>query len=410
MSGFTLRSRLISLLAVGVVASALFVQPALAADTSTDSSADVSAETSADVSAEASADASADALSSRRWGGRTFSVLAEGLTGNKALGLALDGSLLIGGANDDGTGVLQRYARYGKSAGTVTTLAQLPAQPSDVGPAGRKAAWVLFGAVAPPEEGQPPSTAAPANRLYRWTPSGLAEIADLGAYAAAHPDPADLESNPGDSNAYGLQALFDGSVLVADAAANSLLRVWPDGRIVTVARFPVQSISTSHIPDPTFPPELPAEAVPTTVALGRDGSWYVGELKGFPFTPGTSKVWKIKPGSKDVTCDAAAPTRACSVYQDGLTSIIDMTFDLRGRLSVLELAKGGVLAVEGGDPGAPTPPGALIRIDRQGNRTELAEGQIVLPGGIVPDLFCRALYVTDNQLIPGAGRLLRIAG
>ncbi|MBM9475802.1 ScyD/ScyE family protein [Nakamurella flavida] len=416
-----------ALLMAGVVVTTLFVPPlsASAAPTDADSTGIDSAgvdsagvdgagvdSTGVDGADLAGADpdgATVDGADTDRYRGRSFAVLADGLTGNKALGLSSDGSLLLGGAKADGTGVLQKVVRSGRSAGTVTTLADLPAQPTDVGSAGRKAVWVLFGASSSPEEGQPPSAVAPANRLYRWTErGGLAEVADLGAFAAANPDPADLEGNPGESNAYGLQALSDGSVLVADAAANALRRVWADGRIVTVARFPVQVISTSHIPDPTLPPELPAEAVPTTVTVGRDGAWYVGELKGFPFTPGTSKVWRIARGSQDVTCDAAAPSRACSVSQDGLTSIIDMTVDRRGRLDVLELVKGGLAAAEGADPAAPPPPGTLVQIDRRGNRIELAAGKIVLPGGIVADPSGRGVYVTDGQLVPGGGRLLRI--
>lgn len=392
------RGRALTAVAVGVLAASLLLPATANAAPSTTGHADTSA-------------AGGSGGKTDRHGGRTFAVLAEGLTGNKALGLARDGSLLLGGGNPDGTGVLQKYSRRGKAAGSVTTLADLPAQPTDVGSAGKKAAWVLFGASAPPEEGQPPSTAEPANRLYRWSPrGGLEEVADLGAYAAAHPDPADLEDNPGESNAYGLQPLSDGSVLVADAAANALVRVWPNGHTVTVARFPVQTLSTAHIPDPNLPPELPAEAVPTTVTVGPDGYWYVGELKGFPFTPDTSKIWRIAPDSQDVTCDAATPSHACSVHQDGLTAIIDMTYDPRGRLSVLELAEDGLAVLEGGDPSAPPPPGALVQFDRDGGRTELADGRIVLPGGIAPDLWGCALFVTDHQLVPGGGRLLRIAG
>ena len=49
----------------------------------------------------------------------------------------------------------------------------------------------------------------------------------------------------------------------------------------------LETISTDHLP-PEFglPPEITAEAVPTSVAIGKDGAIYVGELKGFPFRPG----------------------------------------------------------------------------------------------------------------------------
>ena len=74
------------------------------------------------------------------------------------------------------------------------------------------------------------------------------KVADLAKWAKKHPDPNDTEKNPADSNAYGLAPLADGSVLVTDAAANSLLQVKRTGKIKTVARLPLQPISTAHVP------------------------------------------------------------------------------------------------------------------------------------------------------------------
>ena len=68
-------------------------------------------------------------------------------------------------------------------------------------------------------------------------------------------------------------------------------------RATTVARFDLEAVETDHLPPEfgVFPPEITAEAVPTTVTIGPDGAIYVGELKGFPFRPGTSNVWRIDP-------------------------------------------------------------------------------------------------------------------
>ena len=55
-------------------------------------------------------------------------------------------------------------------------------------------------------------------------------------YQANDPDPYDLEGLPEDSNPFGLAALRDGSLLIADAAGNDLIRWWPNGDAVTVAR------------------------------------------------------------------------------------------------------------------------------------------------------------------------------
>jgi hypothetical protein len=57
------------------------------------------------------------------------------------------------------------------------------------------------------------------------------------------------------------------------------------------AVFPNRMVS-----NPLGPGTVPQQSVPTSVALGPDGAWYVGELSGFPFTPGTARIWRIVPG------------------------------------------------------------------------------------------------------------------
>lgn len=334
------------------------------------------------------------------------SVALAGLSDNKPVNPGYNGNLIFGSTLANGRGALQEYVTHGRHKGSTHTITTFATAPSDVTTAGNGAYWILFG--APPEEGPPPS-GAPARVLYKWAPvrHALRKVADLGAYAVAHPDPYDLEDNPGDSNPYGLAALGDGSVLVADAAANAVRRVSPSGTIQTVVHLPVQTISTGAIGDPSLPSSLPAEAVPTSVAVGPDGAWYVAELKGFPFAPGASRIWRIKPGTQDVTCDpTAAKTADCSLYVSSLTSIIDITFGQHA-LYVLELAKNGVGAIEGGDPNSPPPPGVLLKL-QGGKRTEFAKGQITLPGGVSVNPVGKGLYVTDFQLVPHAGRLLKI--
>ena len=53
---------------------------------------------------------------------------------------------------------------------------------------------------------------------------------------------------------------------------------------------------------------LPSEDVATSVTVGADGYYYVGEARGFPATPGTSQVWRIAPDSVNALCNPAAPT------------------------------------------------------------------------------------------------------
>ena len=43
-----------------------------------------------------------------------------------------------------------------------------------------------------------------------------------------------------------------------------------------------------------------------------------------------------------------------------------------------------------------------------GKRTEIAAGKITLPGAVTANPHGRGLFVTDFQLVPQAGRLLKI--
>lgn len=293
--------------------------------------------------------------------------------------------------------------------------------------------WLLTGAAGPPEEemmrqleGAEAEPVPPAGTtLYRWRPGMDAPVAvaDIGAYQATDPDPYDLEDFPEDSNPFGLAALGDGSVLVADAAGNDLLRVTPTGAITTVLRVKPRTVPMpAGFPD--VPPEeggplppagtpMPSEAVTTSVAVGRDGYWYVGELRGFPATPGTSQIWRVKAGTTNATCDPDRPKAgACKRYADGLTSIMDLAWGkLRVRRNVrkpvvyaVELSKKSWLQMEFGAPGSEE--GSLKRVQRMrgGTRaTELFPGRFTMPAGVdVAD----GVYVTAPIFGPGA--LMRI--
>jgi hypothetical protein len=151
----------------------------------------------------------------------------------------------------------------------------------------------------------------------------------------------------------------------------------------------------------------PSEAVATSVTVGRDGYWYVGELRGGPPTTGTSQVWRIKPGSRNAVCDPAKPSQgSCRRYADGLTSIVDLAADRRGNIYAVSLSKAGFAAAESGEPG--TEIGALYKISPWSRKvSEIAKGKLVLPGGA--DVVGDWIYVTSPLLgPPGGGQLLKI--
>jgi len=193
-----------------------------------------------------------------------------------------------------------------------------------------------------------------------WSISGgnATLIANLFEYEEkVNPHPETVDSNPFDVADAGR-----GMALVADAGGNSLLLVG-DGnspnsdvasRVKLIATLPDELVSTANAksifgcpagpPDICgLPPMIPAQPVATSVAVGPDGAYYVGELKGFPAPTGESRVWRIEPGSRNVRC---GESKKCSVVLDGFTSIIDLAFGPDGQLNVAQIDDASWLAME----------------------------------------------------------------
>jgi glucose/arabinose dehydrogenase len=182
---------------------------------------------------------------------------------------------------------------------------------------------------------------------------------------------------PLDSNPYGLLA-EPGSRVVADAGANALLRVAANGHISTVAVFGAR-------PNPTAigPPFI--ESVPTAVAVGPDGAYYVGELTGVPFLAGFARILRV------------APDGTTSVFASGFTTVIDLTFGPDGSMYVLEHSTGPVFFML---------PGRLLKIAPNGTRTTVIDG-LTRPGSVAvgPD---GALYISNRSISIGTGEVLRV--
>lgn len=220
--------------------------------------------------------------------------------------------------------------------------------------------------------------------------------ADLGAYeAASDPDTAGADTNP-----YSVLALRSWRVAV-DAGGNSLLAVLPDGAIVTLATFPTRDVpAPPGLPGgPPAGTPIPMQSVPTSVAIGSDGAYYVGELTGFPFLVGEARVYRVVPGQ--------TPT----VYASGFTAIVDLAFDAGGNLYVLELFDQGVgqaLAPGGSQAGellrvaAPSAPGGPA-----GATTSVIGAGLTAPGGLAisPQ---SGIYVSNQSISAGAGEVVRV--
>jgi sugar lactone lactonase YvrE len=337
----------------------------------------------------------------------SFTVIATGLDNPRGLEFAPNGALYVaesgrGGAGPCLTGPEGDVVCFGAS-GAITkiwkgqqsrVITGLPSiaepdgsfaiGPSDVSFQGVGNLFFTVGLGADPAmRAELPPLGQQANGwLLRGSQNGSwQQIADIaGNEAAVNPDGGEPDSNPNSVLA------VPGGRVVADAGGNALLFVAANGTITTLAVFPDRLVDAP--PFLGLPPgtQIPMQAVPTSVTLGPDGAYYVGQLTGFPFPPGGANVYRVVPGE--------APT----VYASGFTNIIDVGFDSDGTLYVLEITTNGLLS---GDP-----TGALIRVSADGSQEIVASAGLITPGGLaIRDGFA---YVSNCGTCAGTGTVVQI--
>jgi sugar lactone lactonase YvrE len=211
----------------------------------------------------------------------------------------------------------------------------------------------------------------------------IRKIADIWAFERdVNPDatvgnPA-IDSNPVD-------VLFDrGRFVVADAGGNAIDVVKRRGRVSNLALF-----ANRLVPNPFGGPDIPMQAVPTSVVVGPDRQYYVSQLTGFPFPPGAANVYRVNPR-----------TGAVTVFASGFTNIMDLAFGKNGTLYVLEIDHDGLLSG--------STDGGLFAVSRDGTKRQivLPAGKLTMPGGIAVGK--DGLYVTNKAGSPGGGEVLRI--
>ena len=329
-------------------------------------------------------------------------VVVEGLSDPRGIAAAGGRALLVA---ESGSGKITRIEPRRGGKVSTSTFATLPANPDEgLGPVevlyqGPNHVWVTLAGA--PEAG--------GSKVLRLDRKGRVALSvDIAAYQVTDPDEDDQDDFPEESNPFGLALLPGGGVLLADSAGNDVLKIDQKRRITTVARFLREDVPwPDGLPFPGPPPgtPVPAESVPTAVAIGPDGAWYVSELKGFPFIKGTSRIWRIEPGATNAVCDPANPNVGpCRTYATGFTSVIDLAFGPDGTMYVLEIVKEGLLGAEiFGDP----PIGALWAV-KGGSKTELAPGTLMAPGGVAVG-FNGTLSVTTGTFFgPGGGAVVRV--
>jgi hypothetical protein len=208
--------------------------------------------------------------------------------------------------------------------------------------------------------------------------------ADLAAYEEdVNPHDAEVDSNP-----YSVLTLKGNhGAIVVDAGGNTLLKVDHDGDISGLKVFPDRSN-----PLPFGPPLY--QSVPTSVVQGPDGAFYVGELTGFPFPFGAANVYRVEPDGD--------PFADPEVFESGFTNVIDIAFDHQGHLLVLEISKNGL------GPGSPDPTtGALIRVNHDSTRDELASDGLFMPTGLTVGPKGE-IYISNCGVCAGGGEVIRI--
>jgi hypothetical protein len=275
---------------------------------------------------------------------------------------------------------------------------------SDMSPAGLGGMFAVTG--GPPPGDQEAAT------LYWATRGGqLTEVADLLAFeTAVNPDGGIIESNPFD-----VEALSIRKTLVADAAGNDLLVADRRGNVDWVAVLPPEVVSSQHLkdlagcpnPPPGFeficelPEMMPAEPVATSVAIGPDGAYYMGELKGFPAPVGESRIWRVAPDALHAQCDSSP---ACTVVADGFTSIVDLRFGPDGTLYVVELDEASWAAVEFGFGSVG---GTVNACDPTTWTCTVVAANLPIPMAATVEQD-GTVFVAINALIPGAAQVISL--
>jgi hypothetical protein len=326
------------------------------------------------------------------------SVVASGLDNPRGLNWGPDGALYVAEAGRGGNGPCTETAEgpacIGRS-GAITrveddaqerVVTRLPSYagengmfatgPHDASLSAHGDLWFTVGLGGAPELREAFGSGRRLGYVLRATAGGTVHpVADIPAFeAAVNPDGGPIDTNP-----YGLLKR-GGRAIVADAGGNSLLKVDAEGAVTTLAVFPNRTVTFDG-------QEIPMHAVPTSVALGPDGDYYVGQLTGFPFPVGGARVYRVPAGG-------GKP----EVYARGFTNIIDVAFDGKGRLLVLEIAHNSLLA--------PEPFGALLRVEKDGSRTTIHD-DLFFPSGVAVAKD-RSYYVTNCGVCAGTGEVLRI--
>jgi sugar lactone lactonase YvrE len=223
---------------------------------------------------------------------------------------------------------------------------------------------------APPEcqpvKGLPAPAVAQLGKVLRLSGAKATGVAAVSTLECRdNPDGADRNSNP-----YALLSLGRNHQVVVDAGANAVLDV-RGSKVKLLAVLPKNSYG--------------GQSVPTSIALGPDGAYYVGEFGGEPPKGKKAKryaarVFRVVPGQKPV------------VHATGFNAITGLAFDDEGNLYVTEFSI---------DPlDENNAKGDVVRLGTDGARKRMGNGRLFFPAGAAIGRD-GALYVSNWSILPG---------
>jgi sugar lactone lactonase YvrE len=204
-------------------------------------------------------------------------------------------------------------------------------------------------------------------------------VNNLSQFVRTHPvkNP-DIDDFEPDGDWYGMVAVH-GVLYVTEANHQEVDRIRPGGQVTRVV-----DLSTLFVPPPNW-------QGPTGITY-HHGNLYVATLGTFPVRPGTENLYEL------------TPSGFIKIAASGLTAVLGVAFDARGRLFALETD------TVAGFPGPQAVgSGKVVCVNSDGTLTTVASG-LTFPTGMIFGPHGN-LYVSNIGFgVPtaGAGQILRI--
>jgi sugar lactone lactonase YvrE len=299
----------------------------------------------------------------------TVETVATGLDNPRSVAVARDGSVYVANTGRGGTtGRIVRVAANGSKstvAGGMVSLAEeggvFAGGLHGVSVAPDGSVFAVTGSSTPKElRSFPPRVRREAGRVFRASGGAFSPVARVDRLE--HRQNLDNVKGDKNSNPYAVLALSANHQIVVDAGANAVLEV-RDGNVELLALIPNRRNGRR-------------QAVPSSIALGPDGAYYVGELAESS-GPGKARVWRVP-----------AEGGTATVYRSGFTMISGVAFDGDGNLFVTEFAVNRRFN------------GRVVRVAPDGGRTVVAGvKKLTAPTGAAVDS-TGAVYVSNFSVLP----------